>query len=295
MKKLIAIIFYVLVYLSLNAQDTVKADTAWKFGGQFVFTISQTNFKDWAAGGQNSFAANGRLGLFANYAKGKTSWENNLDMAYGLSKQENQKDLRKNDDLLELNSKYGFKAADKLYYSAMLNAKTQFSEGRKYLEGDTSFNVVSNFASPLYINFAVGIDYKPTKYTSVFLSPVNSKLIYVNDTALATLNSLEAGERLRYELGFIAKMQYQRDVLKNVSLMSKLDLFADYLHFESLKDVFLNWEVLINLKVFKALSVNLNTNLIWDNKVKSINKDGTLGDPKLQFKEIFGAGLSYQF
>jgi hypothetical protein len=295
MKKILFVTIITLSFLNINAQDTVKSDTAWKFGGQFILSVTQASFTDWAAGGQNTKSGNSRLSLFGNYVKGKTSWVNNLDLAYGLSKQEPQKDFRKNDDLLELNSIYGHKASDKWYYSAMFNAKTQFTEGRKYLPGDSTYKLISQFASPLNINFAIGMDYKPNKYASVFLSPINSRIIYVHDDSLSTLNSLDPGQNLRYELGFIAKMKYQKDLLENVNLMSKLDLFADYLHFNSMKDLDVSWEVLVTMKVYKLLSINLNTNLIWDNNIKSTNKDGTLGDPKVQFKEIFGAGISYKF
>lgn len=109
---------------ALSAQETTKRDSAWKVGGQFIFTVSQASFSNWAAGGQNSYAGNSRLGLFSNYIKNKSSWENNLDLAYGLSKQEMQRDYRKNDDLIELNSKYGYKATSRWYYSVLFGAKT---------------------------------------------------------------------------------------------------------------------------------------------------------------------------
>jgi hypothetical protein len=296
MKRLLLfVILFASFWSQTKAQEIAKKDSAWKFGGQFVFTVSQAAFKDWAAGGQNARAGNSRLGLFGNYVKGNTSWENNLDVAYGLSRQGEQKEFRKIDDILELNSKYGHKGSEKWYYSALLNAKTQFSEGRKYLEGDTTYNVVSKFASPLNINLALGADYKPNQFASVFISPVNSKFIFVNDTSLSTINSLDPGQRFRYELGFITKMKYQKDIVENLNLMTKLDIFADYLHFTDIKDVDVNWEILLTMKVYKIISVNLSMNLIWDNNVKSTSSDGTLGDPKVQFKEIFGAGLSYKF
>jgi hypothetical protein len=278
----------------IKAQEAEKKDTAWKAGGQFVFTLSQASFTNWAAGGQDSRTGNSRLGLFGNYIKGNIAWENNLDLAYGLSKQGLEKEFRKIDDILELNSKLGLKATEKWYYSILFNAKTQFSEGRKYLENDSSI-VISDFASPLNINLAVGADYKPNKFTSLFLSPINSKIMYVNDTSLSVLNSLDPGQTLRYELGFIAKFKYQKDVVKNINFMTKLDLFADYLQFESFKDVDVSWEILLTMKVFKVISVNLNTHMIWDNNIKSTKDDGSLGDPKIQFKEIFGAGISYKF
>lgn len=297
LKKLILIIgIMIFAIASIHAQDSVKKDTAWKAGGQFLLTFSQAALQNWAAGGENSYAGNTRLGLFAKYASGKTIWENNLDMAIGISKQESQEDIRKADDFIELNSKYGYKASEKWYYSVLFNTRTQFGEGRKYLSNNVDYTRVSDFMAPVNINFAVGMDYKPNKALSVFLSPVNSKFIYVKDTSLSVINSLEPGTNSRYELGFISKMKYEKSVLENMSLMTKLDLFADYLSFESIEDVDVNWELLVTFKVIKILAVNLNVQMVWDNDILPAKSDGTLGsEAKLQVKQIFGAGLTYKF
>jgi hypothetical protein len=41
--------------------------------------------------------------------------------------------------------------------------------------------------------------------------------------------------------------------------------------------------------------MNLTVNLIYDNDIKSINKDGTQGGPKVQLQEVMGIGLAYAF
>jgi hypothetical protein len=143
------------------------------------------------------------------------------------------------------------------------------------------------------LNYAIGIDYKPSKYLSVFISPINSRMIYMSDTSLSALNSLKPDQKFNYELGMIAKVYYEKEIRKNINVMSKLDLFADYRHLDCFKCIDMNWEVLLNIKLFKAVSININTNLLWDNDIKTVNKDGLLGDPKLQIKEIFGAGLAF--
>ena len=61
-----------------------------------------------------------------------------------------------------------------------------------------------------------------------------------------------------------------------------------------------NWEVLVTFNVFKVLSVNLNTHLIWDKDVKfetgQFDLEGNpITESKLQFKEIIGAGIAYKF
>lgn len=285
-----------LLSTALNAQqDSVKKDTAWKFGGLFALTVSQSGFTNWSAGGENSYSANGRLGLHANYSKGKTAWENNLDMAYGRANQGNV-GLRKMDDLVELNTKLGFKANHKWFYTAILNAKTQFDEGIKYSEVDTMPDiVVSKPFTPLYVNLAVGADYKPNKNTSLFLSPLNMKNIYVSDETFAKRYSIDSSKNLRTDVGAIIKFKYEKEIVKNVNFLTKLDLFANYLELKQVSDVDVNWEVLLTMNVFKVISININTQLIWDKDVKNVQSDGTLGDARIQFKEIIGAGLAYKF
>ncbi len=296
MKKLL--LFSIAITLSVYAisQNKQKADTAWKAGGTITLTAAQTGFTNWAAGGENSYSGNGRLGLFGNYVKNKTIWINNLDMAYGRASQSGLA-LRKTDDFIELNSKLGYKTSNsKWYYTMVFNAKTQFSNGYQYSDIDTIPDMVTSepFA-PLYINLAVGADYQPNKYLSVFISPLNTKIIYVNDIKYSLQYSIDSAKNLRADLGALVKLKYEKEIVKNINFLTKLNLFANYLALNSVKDVDVNWEILITMNVFKMLSVNINTHLIWDNDVKYVNKNGTLSDARVQFKEIFGAGLAYKF
>ncbi len=277
-----------------NSQDSIKKDTAWKIGGQFVFTFSQASFSDWAAGGENNYSGNSRLRLNGNYIKANIAWENNLDLAYGLSKQQEQ-GVRKTDDLIELNSKFGLKASKKWYYAVVLNAKTQLDKGYKYSKVDTvPDETVSEFLAPLYFNFAIGADFKPDKYSSVFISPVNMKTTYVKNEDFALRYSIDTGRTSNTEIGAILKLKYEREIVKSVNFLTKMNFFADYKELRGFKDVDADLEALITMRVFKLLSVNLNTHLIWDNDVKVTEPDGEQV-AKVQLKEIFGAGITYTF
>ncbi len=309
MKKTIFILALGIILLETFAQaqttepdiPVVSAkDTAWKTGGIISFTFSQAYFDNWAAGGEKSVSLNGRANAFAKYQLNKVLWENTLDLAYGFSKQKST-GFRKNDDLIEFTSLYGYKAAKNWYYSAVFNAKSQFSRGYDYTT--EPFDTISDFLSPLYINLALGMAYKPNDYFSAFLSPLNLKLTYVNNTRFSVRNSIEADEHLKTELGFIAKFKYQKDIIEGVNFLTKLDLFYDYLDTkttlydgtERTKSPYISWEVLINMKVLKVLSVNFNTHLIYDENYRELDDAGVAKDPKIQFKEVFGVGLALNF
>ena len=57
----------------------------------------------------------------------------------------------------------------------------------------------------------------------------------------------------------------------------------------------MNWEVLSNMKNNKYLNATLNTTLKYDNDVKTINDEGEKRGAKVQFKDILGIGVAYNF
>ncbi len=295
-------------------KQTVDTIEGWKTGGVISLTMSQAALSNWAAGGQNSMALNGVATMFAKLKKGDNQWDNTLDIGYGLLRQGEEKDFQKSDDKIDLASKYGRKAFGNLYYSGLVNAKTQFSAGYNYPNDSVK---ISEWMAPAYLTLALGLDYKPNTYFSAFLAPVTGRFTFVNDETLANVgafgvdpakydtegNLISNGSHLRKEFGGYFKMVYTRnnfknEALKNVGIMTKLDLFSNYL--KNPQNIDVSWETLIGLKVNKFLTVNFSLHLVYDDDVNSISKDETTGvetitGPKLQVKEILGVGLAYRF
>jgi hypothetical protein len=274
-----------------NEQDTTKH---WKLGGVNSLTFSQVSFTNWASGGENSYTLNGLINLHANYKEGRNSWENSLDMGYGVVKQASR-GVRKSDDKLELMSKYGYKTTSKWFYTAALNFKTQFAKGYKYNEEAGTKRQISDFMAPAYSLLSLGMDYKPNDAFSLMISPLTGKTTYVLDDSLSSQGAfgVDPGEKTRNELGGFVKISYNKDIWENVTLNTKLDLFSNYL--ENPENVDINWEVLISMKVNEYLSANINTQLLYDDNIHYINKEGEDMGPRIQFKEVFGAGFTYKF
>lgn len=293
-----------------------KTDTiqGWKTGGVIVFNLSQTSLTNWSAGGQNSFAVNGLFSGFASYKRDKSAWDNSLDVGYGLLKQGKNSDYMKTDDRFDFLSKYGRKAYRDFYYAVLFNFKTQMTIGKDYAK-DTA--KISNFLAPAYIIAALGMDYKPNAYFSAFVAPLTGKITLINDQQLADAgsfgvkaatydalgNRLTKGELSNSEFGGYIRIIYSRndfksEFLKGVSFTTKIDLFSNYI--KNPQNIVINWENLIALKVNKYISANINTDLIYDDKIKTIlgkTKDGLVieSGPRVQFKEILGVGFSYKF
>jgi hypothetical protein len=304
-RKLLILSFIASSLLKVNAQTTDvaknSADTVkhFVFGGFSSLTFNQVSLSNWVAGGENAISATGILNLIGNYKKDKVAWDNSLDLGYGFLKSGSQ-GVKKNEDKIEFNSKFGYKAAEKLYYTVLLNYRSQFGNGYKYIN-DSTRELVSRFNAPGYLSLSVGLDYKPTDYFSVYLSPIGGRLTIVSDRALADSgaygvdpavkdaanNIIEHGKTTRMEYGATLSAKFQKDVFKNVNVLSKLVLFNNYLdkHTDNRKNIDVNWEVMINIKAGKYLTTSITTNLIYDQDVIA----------KTQFKESFGLGVSYKF
>jgi hypothetical protein len=249
------------------------------------------------------------LSLFANYAKGKTSWENQLDLAYGLTKIGKAK-LQKNEDKIEFNSKYGLQSGQsKFYYTFLFNFKSQFADGFTHPEDSVA---VSKFGSPAYVLYSLGIDYKPNDAFSAYFSPVTGKTLLVTDQTIADAGiygndpltvdangTITHGKKTLTQLGAYLRVTYKKDVMTNVNLQTKLELFSNYL--KNPQNIAVNWEVLISMKINKLLTANIGTQMIYDDLISVpvvTNVNGvdvtTLGK-RVQFKEVFGLGLAYKF
>jgi hypothetical protein len=314
--KLISLLI-LLIILSLTSSGqvtepektlrTVSADTTigWKTGGVFSVNLAQTSLTNWSSGGQNSVAINGLFSAFAKYTNKKSSWDNSLDLGYGLLKQGTSSDLMKTDDKIDLLSKYGRQAFDKFYYAVLFNFKTQMSPGYKYPDTE---NKISDLFAPASITLAIGLDYKPNSYFSAFIAPLTLKSTFVTDKKLSDLGAfgVTPGENTLSEFGGYARVIYSRndfknELLKNVSFTTKIDLFSNYI--KNPQNIVISWETLLAFKINKFLSASIITHLMYDDKIQipdDINGNGILetGESirsKVQFKEILGVGFSYNF
>ena len=246
---------------------------------------------NWAAGGDNSVAFDFQGAYQANYKKGKHLWNNRLELAYGLNRT-GEDGTKKANDKIYLNSNYGYSIAKSWYASAFATFQTQFSPGYDYsISKDIS---VSEFMSPAYLTTGLGFTYEPNKIFTVVLSPASWRGTFVLNDRLSDEGAygVDPGKHLLSSFGANLKGEVRYEFMKNMTVYSRLDLYSDYLHKPQNIDV--NWEVQINMAINKWFSTTLTTNLVYDDDVKIAQKDGTKG-PRVQFKEILGVGLQFNF
>ncbi|MCI5056370.1 MAG: DUF3078 domain-containing protein [Flavobacteriales bacterium] len=267
----------------------------WKKGGVFNLGFSQTSLTNWAAGGVNSLSLNGLLNAFANYKKGKSTWDNNLNIGLGSIKQ-GDADWFKNDDVIDFTSKYGRQAFSDWYYAGLINFRTQLLDGFNSPEDSIR---ISSLLAPGYLLGAIGMDYKPNDEFSLFIAPLTSKTTFVMDDFLAAQGAfgVDPGENIRNEFGGYIRMLYQKkEIVKNVNFTTKLDLFSNYLN--NPQNIDIVWENLVAMKVNKYLGLTFNTLLLYDDDITIVGEDSdgnAFAGPRTQFKEVFTAGFTYKF
>jgi hypothetical protein len=261
----------------------------WTKGGIFTVNLSQGASKNWAAGAeQSSFSINSIVQAFAFYKKNKVSWDNTLNAQYGIVSATSI-GTRKNDDRIDALSKLGY-SLDKSKWSVTLlgNIRTQFTEGFDYSTTPAIRN--SDFFAPAFLLISPGINYKPVNGIDIFVSPVTSRWIIVNQVALRELYKIPINTNSINEIGAFASIQVKRDIAKNVNYVSRLDLFSNYKRDPQNVDVF--WTNVFNMKVNKYISVTYNFDLIYDHDVENVKTGGLLGT---QLKSLLGVGLSAKF
>ncbi|MFN8254848.1 MAG: DUF3078 domain-containing protein [Bacteroidales bacterium] len=294
MKKTITTLLILTFALRIMAQDQkIDSTLGWFFPAVINFSVSQVSFSNWSAGGEPSYSINGLVISSANYKSKMATWDNNLILAYGLMKQ-GIKEIRKTDDNIEFSSKFGYKAINNWYYSGLVQFKSQFSDGYKYDDAADTKTLLSTFMAPAYLNLALGMNYSPSKVFNLFIGPISGKSTFVMDDTLSNAGAfgVEKGKNVRNEFGGNIKAVLNKDIMKNVNLLSKLELFSNYI--DNPQNIDIDWQLLINMKVNKWLSASINLHEIYDDDVKTIENNQTQG-PKLQFKEVFGIGLNLKF
>jgi hypothetical protein len=308
MKKVVSVLA-LLVTIFLHAQDkTVSklkeesrkniakdaADTiikTWKKGGLVGINLAQASLSNWAAGGDEfSLSVNAIINLYAFYKKGKSSWDNTFDFSAGYIRTMSLGG-RKNDDKLDLLSKYGYGIAPKLNVGGLFNFRSQLFKGYTYRSGAKKFS--SAFLSPAYILLGVGIDFKPNDHFSVFISPATARLTIVKDDTLSAkgLYGVDAGEHHQFEFGAFLSASYITDLSKIISYKGRLDLFSNYKRNPQNVDMLMS--NIFAAKLSKWLTATWNFDLVYDDDVKLFGNNGR--SAALQIKSLVGAGLLVKF
>jgi len=276
--------------------DTIP--NGWQRSGIFNINMTQVNLTNWAAGGFSSVSGIAMFNGTADWKKDRKAWDNSLILAFGGQHIHNGSGPQKTDDRIELNSKYGYELKKSLYLAGVFQFRSQFTEGFN-ADGDR----ISNFLAPGYALLGVGLDYRPSENFTVFFSPLTARMIIMNDKTLfggstdpdLRVYGVKNGSTTELEVGGYVRMQFKRELAKNITFLTRGDLFSNYLRNPQNIDV--TWETLWTFKVNEWFAATLNTVLIYDHdtNLPKVNPEGLpYTGPATQFKQTLGIGLSFK-
>jgi hypothetical protein len=283
--------------LKESTQRSIKKDPAdttvktWKKGGIYGINLSQGSLNNWAAGGDDfSISINSVLSMYAFYKKDRHSWDNTLDFNVGYVRTTSL-GSRKNDDRIDLLSKYGYALTSKLNLAGLVNFRSQLFKGYTYPEGVKTFS--SAFLSPAYILISPGLDWKPNAEFSVFLSPATARFTIVKDDTLSARGAygVEPGTHGKTEFGAFLSLNYLKAFNDIVSYKGRLDLFANYQNNPQNMDLY--FTNILNVKLSRVLSATWSVDMIYDDDVRLFGPTGK--GARLQLKSLVGIGLLVKF
>lgn len=308
MKKIyLGLILSVLSVQFSSAQDIAKKDTTyWNASVLFGLNGTQSSFVNWSAGGRTSLSLLGFIDASADYRKARWKWDNDLKLALGgvrfFDKTPGPK-YQKTDDRIDIQSTLGYEIINdkKWYFTLTSGFKTIMMNGYVYPNDSIK---TSKFMAPGYFSSALGIEWAPSNNMNLFLSPVSFKYTFVRDRMLSDQGAygvqaaeyslggelIKHGKMFRQEYGAYFRFVFNKELIKNIQMKSRLELFSNYLHNPQNVDV--NAEVIFTFKVNSWFSASLQWNLIYDDDIKILDSKGNVG-PRTQFKSVIGLGVSY--
>lgn len=328
MKGVFVIALSLIIVSAVNAQDgavkemkataanVVQTDTTkkpdkngWIKGAIFNLSLTQVSNSNWIAAGGDKFSIStaASVNAFASKKWGKKSWDNILDINYGLLKTTTL-GTRKINDRLDFTSKFGYAPANwkNVRLSILGQLRSQLTSGYEYnYFGTTTKRRNSGFFAPAYIVIAPGIEWTPVNWFSLFASPVATRWTIVSngpysyasqggvfngnvETPLASLYGVDPAKENRGEFGAFVTASFRKDIVKNITYISKLDLYSNYLKNPANIDVF--WTNKFLLKVNKFIQVSYAIDMLYDDDVKNpVAPTHALG---LQVLSTLGVGFA---
>ena len=276
--------------------NDVKIPQGWTYSGITNVTFSQVGLLNWTAGGNSSISIIG-LGMYkANYIKENLTWNNYLEIGYGLTKI-GDVEFRKSDDRIILVSQAGIAAGKTMNHSLLVDFRTQFTDGRNYSAKFDStlgeYPLTSTFLAPAFLTTALGMEIKPLKGLSLLIAPLTGRTTIVANQLLSEQGAFNVikGHKVQAFLGGLINAQYADEIIENVTLNSRLNVFSP---FRSPTLMVVSMENLLSMKVNSFIKVTLSLDAFYDHRIVIKRADGTSG-PSTQLKNTFGVGFGYTF
>lgn len=277
--------------------------------------FSNTELRNWAAGGYNTANLTSSLDAQANYAKNLMSWNNRLQLDYGfLSSGDKEGILQKSNDRIYLESKWAYKtsAASKMGFTASYDFRSQFTDTPKgYIQNEDgswkSDAAVSGFLSPAYTNIALGIEWVPTSWFNINIAPLTGGVTIVTNPSLRSSYGMKVHtydtdgttplsyNSALFQFGAQVKANAKFTINDVFTFETQGTVFTDYLSEPYFR---INWDNAINWQLSKLITLSFKTWMINDPLVTVTKTDDagveTTEKRGWQFKEFLSFAFTYK-
>lgn len=269
-----------------NREDPVGG--IWSYGGKTTLLFNQTAFSKWSSGGVNNISLGLDIDYDIHYKENGWSWDTKSKGSFGLSYIQGDKFLKKTNDRLEVNSLLGKEFSDTWSYSTLLNFKSQIARGYRFGtndEGEETRRLKTQFFSPAYLQFGVGLYWKTSNNLWLNIAPFTQRITFVSRRFTNDLEDggtyfgVSKGDNHLFELGASVTGFYKFEAMKNIFLENRLAMYSDYLGKPD--NIDFDYTLTAQMKVNAFISTQLEVQLVYDDNAVQA----------LQAREVFGVGV----
>lgn len=279
----------------------------WFTSADLALGFNQTGLFSWAAGGYSTLSLATGADLKANYAKNLSSWNNRLQLDYGfLWSADKANLLQKSKDRIYLESKWTHKTSNesKWRYTAEFDFRTQFTDSYdSYTQNEETKKwegkLKSSLLAPANITVSLGMDWEPTDWFNVTLSPLTGGIVICTVPELRKAYGMKVNTNndepygtvfhsTLFQIGAQIKTNFKVSINDKFKYETQLVLFTDYLDKPFVNNR-VNWDNKIRWQVAKHIAIGFDTWLIYDPIVLIDGKN------KVQFKEFLTVDFNLGF
>ncbi len=192
------------------------------------------------------------------------------------------------DDLLQINTTFGIKAAKRWYYSFTGQFKTQVLNSYK----KNSHDLNSSFLSPGELTAGIGMTYNYANAPKTFtfdasIAPLSYNLkTCISNRIDPTAYNIKEGRKTSHNFGSSAELRLFWKLAYNITFSSRIFAFTDYDSAQA------DWENTLSFDINRFLSTQVYVHMRYDSATPPCEDENW---KKLQVKEILSIGFAYKF
>jgi len=248
----------------------------------FGLNFSQSAFTgNYSAGGVSAIALGSNFDFKAEYNKKPADFTTELNLLYGISKNQGQ-GSRKTNDRIFFDNKLATQLSKNWLFFGSLTFESQFSAGYNYTnpDGTNAQNpyMISNFMAPGYLTESLGFEYKPNKWFDLRIGTGTARQTFVLDTTIYHNQAGNYGVPIDHtfynQLAVQVVAGIDKDLTKTIHLNLRYALFIPYI--QPLAYTSHRIDGILTAKVTRLIAFTVNGTFLYD-KTTSTAIQGTEG------------------